>query len=268
MIVAMSPAIEIALRKHVERAVRPVRAGRDRKLAMREELLAHLTAIYFDELKQQPDEQTAMAAAVQRFGEPAALTAWLNASAGFMDRYAYSEDLFACCFSPHSGESLVRFAFRLLLAWGIATSIVILGAALLDSTVVRIFKNDPTTYPALVNLYLLLVFGPVAAVVGTWNIARTLQHGGQLSRWLRALALAFFWSLAAIALVAVFWWSFTGTLAGFQRIAGRAAVWGVAGLAVAWGPLPFALLLSGWVLHAGQKYRQKYEVWTTLAIDE
>jgi hypothetical protein len=192
----------------------------------------------------------------------------LNASAGFTGQYAYYEDFFTQCFSPRSGESLVRFALRILLAWGIATSIVVLGAAILDSLVVRIFKNDPTTYPALVNLYLLLVVGPVAAVVGAWNIARTLQRGGQLSRWFWALVLAFLWTLVAIGLVALFWWSFTGTLAGFQRIAGRAAIWGVAGLAVAWGPLPFALLASGWVLQAVQKHRQKYEVWTTLAIDD
>jgi len=269
----INPEAEIVLRKQVERAVRPVRASRDRKLAMREELFGHLTAIYAEELKQQTDEQTAMAGALSRFGEPAALTAELNASAGWGQRYAYYEDFFNHCFSPHTGEPLIRFAFRILLAWGIATSIVILGSALLDSLVVRIFENDPTTYPTLANVYLLLVFGPVSAVVGSWHIARTLQRGGTHSRWFWARwfwagVLAFFWTLVAISIVAVSWWSLTGTFAGFHRIAGRAAVWGVAGLAVAWGPLPFALLLSGWVLHVGQKYRQKYEVWTTLAIDE
>jgi len=145
---------------------------------------------------------------------------------------------------------------------------VVLGSALLDSLVVPIFNNDPTIYPALANVYLLLVFGPVSAVVGSWHIARTLQRGGTLSRWFWAFVLAFVWTLVAIAIVALSWWSLTGTFAGFHRIAGRAAVWGVAGLAVAWGPLPFALLLSGWVLQAGQKYRHKYEVWTTLDIDE
>jgi hypothetical protein len=34
----ISSGTELALRKQIERAVRPVHAGRDRKLAMREEL--------------------------------------------------------------------------------------------------------------------------------------------------------------------------------------------------------------------------------------
>lgn len=260
--------VDLLLRKQVERAVRPVRAGRDRKLVMREELFAHLTAIYDEELLQQQEKHTALTAALSRFGEPADLTTELKASVGLSERSAYYSDLFTHCFSPHSGEPLVRFAFRILLAWGTLTSIVVLGAALLDSMVVRIFENDPTLYPTLVNLYLLLVIGPIAAIVGAWNIARTLQDGGKLSRLFWALGLALLWTLVAIALVGLFWWSLTGTFAGFHRISGRAAVWGVTGLTVAWGPLPFALLLSGWVLQAGQKYRQKYEVWTTLEIDD
>jgi hypothetical protein len=48
----ISPTAEIALRKQVERAVRPVLAREKRKLRMREELLAHLTAIFGEE--QQP----------------------------------------------------------------------------------------------------------------------------------------------------------------------------------------------------------------------
>ena len=88
----ISRSAEITLRKQIERCVRPVRAGRDRKLAMREELFAHLTAIYVDELNQHSDEQAAMTGALQRFGEPAALTAELNASVGLWQRYAYYED--------------------------------------------------------------------------------------------------------------------------------------------------------------------------------
>lgn len=260
--------IDLALRKQVERAVRRVRAGRDRKLAMREELFSHLTAIYGEELQRQQDEQAALAAALSRFGIPADLTAELNTSVGFRERFAHSEDLFARCFSPHRDEPLLRFAFRIFLAWALLTSLVILGAALLDSMVVRIFWNDPTTYPTLTNLYLLLVIGPVAAVVGAWHIARALQAGGEISRWFSAFSLSLLWSLVAIAIVALFWRSLTGTFAGFHQISGRAAIWGVAGLAVAWGPLPFALLLSGWILQASQKHRQKYEVWTTLEIDE
>lgn len=51
------------LMKVVERAVRPVRVGRTRKLQMRLELLSHLTAIYDEEFGRLKDESKALAAA-------------------------------------------------------------------------------------------------------------------------------------------------------------------------------------------------------------
>lgn len=57
---------------------------------MREELFGHLTSLYADELKRQPDDQAAMDVALRRFGEPAALTSELNASVGFAQRITTS----------------------------------------------------------------------------------------------------------------------------------------------------------------------------------
>jgi hypothetical protein len=65
----------LALKKQVERAVRPVRAGRRRKLLMREELLAHLVAIFAEQRLQGETDAEALRAARRRFGEPQALTA-------------------------------------------------------------------------------------------------------------------------------------------------------------------------------------------------
>jgi hypothetical protein len=66
---------------HVERVVRPVRALESRKDRMREELLAHLTSIFEEELARQGDRDAAFRESVRRFGEPAALTRELEASA-------------------------------------------------------------------------------------------------------------------------------------------------------------------------------------------
>ena len=44
----------------VERAVRPVRASASRKRLMREELLAHVTAVFEEELARLADEQAAL----------------------------------------------------------------------------------------------------------------------------------------------------------------------------------------------------------------
>lgn len=64
----------LALMKIVERAVRPVRANTIRKLKIRDELLAHLTAIYDEELTRLDDPALAVAAAAKRFGDPTELT--------------------------------------------------------------------------------------------------------------------------------------------------------------------------------------------------
>jgi hypothetical protein len=70
----------------VERAVRPVRAFACRKLRMREELLAHLTAVLDEERSRRGDERAALAAALQRFGDPAGLTRELEASVPALER--------------------------------------------------------------------------------------------------------------------------------------------------------------------------------------
>jgi hypothetical protein len=261
------PEADLTLRKQIERVVRPVCAGRDRKLVMREELFAHLTALYVDELKQQPNEQAAMSAALQRFGEPAALTTELNGSVGWLERYYYYSGLIDHCFSPYTGESLFRFSLRLFFALGLAHLTIFIAAALVDNSVVH-WSGDPTGLRLLPNLIVLLIAGEVAMVVAAWDISRNLNRNLYPLRWFWAGGLAILWSLVVIAIVALFWWSVTGTFTGFHRIAGRAAVWGVGGLATVFGPLPVLLLASGWILQASQKYRQKYEAWTTLAIDE
>jgi hypothetical protein len=70
----------------VERAVRPVPVGPRQKLRMREELLAHLTAVYEEELARLGDEQVALAQAARRFGDPAELTRELQDSGSLRDR--------------------------------------------------------------------------------------------------------------------------------------------------------------------------------------
>jgi hypothetical protein len=67
------------LRIIVERAVRPVRASIARKRKMREELLAHVTAVFEDESRR-GDELTALERTAQRFGAPSEITQQLQAA--------------------------------------------------------------------------------------------------------------------------------------------------------------------------------------------
>ncbi|MGD0382189.1 MAG: hypothetical protein ABSA77_01625 [Thermoguttaceae bacterium] len=78
-----------ALMIEVERAVRPVRASQARKLRMREELLAHLTAIFEDEATRCRDEQTALNQAKQRFGDPRELARELQQTVPISSRIYY-----------------------------------------------------------------------------------------------------------------------------------------------------------------------------------
>src|SRR5215831_4839170 len=72
---------------HVERAVRAVRASPARKRRMRQELLAHLTALVEEEKERGGDEGQAVARALQRFGDAASLLRDLQDSVPRLERW-------------------------------------------------------------------------------------------------------------------------------------------------------------------------------------
>jgi hypothetical protein len=80
------------LMKVVERAVRPVRATRQRKLRMRQELLAHVSAIYEEERSRLGDDDAAFEEACRRFGDPGELSQELDRSVGFWGRWNWREE--------------------------------------------------------------------------------------------------------------------------------------------------------------------------------
>jgi hypothetical protein len=88
MIDPMSDATLRQLKTLVERAVRPVPAHSRYKRQMREELLAHVTAIYDEELAKLGDESTALARTAERLGEPRALAEQLKQTLGVRNRMA------------------------------------------------------------------------------------------------------------------------------------------------------------------------------------
>jgi hypothetical protein len=82
----MDDVILQELKRVVEQAVRPVRATMTRKRQMREELLAHLTAVFDEEAERLADEQAALERARQRFGDPEELTTQLQQAVPRWDR--------------------------------------------------------------------------------------------------------------------------------------------------------------------------------------
>ena len=96
------------LRIIVERVVRPVRASMSRKLKMREELLAHISAVFEEEAARLDDEQAALERTAQRFGNPAELTGQLQMSvpmSDFLQRFLEGMAL-------RTDESMLRRAVR------------------------------------------------------------------------------------------------------------------------------------------------------------
>jgi DNA-binding MarR family transcriptional regulator len=96
--------------KIVERAVRPIQASTPRKRKMREELLAHLSAIYEQELTKLGNPQAALQAAAQRFGEPSELAQDLQIALPGHERISYFIERFVAYRAP---ESAARYSFRM-----------------------------------------------------------------------------------------------------------------------------------------------------------
>ena len=120
----MNESTLIYLKVIVERAVRPVRASTPRKRKMREELLAHVTAVFEEEVARLGDERTALERTAQRFGNPAELTGQLQQSVPAIDAFEWFVDW--VWFRP--GESTLRRALRYASLIGLLTGAVVLAA--------------------------------------------------------------------------------------------------------------------------------------------
>jgi len=108
----------------VERAVRPVRASMSRKRKMREELLAHVSAVFEEEAARLDNEQAAFERTAQRFGNPAELTGQLQASvptSDFLQRFLEGMAL-------RTDESMLRRAVRFAVVTFFVCAIYLLPA--------------------------------------------------------------------------------------------------------------------------------------------
>jgi hypothetical protein len=101
--------------KVVERAVRPVRANIARKRCMREELLAHLSAIFDEELARAGDPTAAVNAAAERFGDSSELTAELQASVPRREQLEYR---FESWFGWHPPQTALSWMTRIAIQLG------------------------------------------------------------------------------------------------------------------------------------------------------
>jgi hypothetical protein len=83
----MNDSIQRQLQHVVDAAIAPVRASAARKAAMREELLAHVSEVFADELSQSHDEKLALVTTTRRFGAAVDLGPQINDSLPFFESW-------------------------------------------------------------------------------------------------------------------------------------------------------------------------------------
>jgi hypothetical protein len=168
---------------HVERAVRPVRASGGRKDRMRRELLDHLTEIYQAELKRLGNEASAREQAIQRFGEPAALTRELQDSVGWEERCAFTVERW---FGWRAPESAARYTFRMavqfFLCFGVLAALAFVPVLIFDGQAVdlmirlRLASSFVFLCSADVFLVGLLYFKMRDRLLGGLGVQRSWRH--------------------------------------------------------------------------------------------
>jgi hypothetical protein len=129
----MNDTINRQLQQIVESALGSVRASADRKSAIREELLSHVTAVFTEELAQRGNERAALAAARQRFGAPEDVSTELQESVPLTERWFLISDK----------ELLMSSKFWLAAIFAIATGPAIILPAMAKLRDENVFQAFP-----------------------------------------------------------------------------------------------------------------------------
>jgi uncharacterized membrane protein HdeD (DUF308 family) len=231
----------------VERAVRPVRASASRTRKMREELLAHVTAVFEEERAKLPDDETALARTAQRFGAPAELTAQLQASVPALDVIDRLMERFTGVLSFRSDESTLSRTVRYTLLVEVAALLLYFGMLLLLHGVVRVWPTEEVwrSYPFLL----------VTACLGfTLGIVESPMHRLLSERTRRP------WRQLAVGLVVSTIVSMPLGVLAFGFSPNKA-------LGIFLFTVGFPLLLSIVLAHGFASRNRNQEDWTTLQVE-
>jgi hypothetical protein len=253
------------LMKQVERAVRPVRAGKARKMQMREELLAHLTALHEEERERIGDDESALAAALLRFGNPAQIAVELDRSVGPAQRVVHAVECYGRWlegwFEFRSDRSfpanMVRTGANLCAAIVLFFAVAI-GLALF---LVPERRDDPIFLPLMIKVVALAaISGCLVLWAAQTSIPREL--GSQRpARWWVIAARGAGWSLALLAVAAAFWWWTAGNARAVLDVLPPMAL---TILVV----FPATLVLIAWATRREAESQCVQRQWTALEIDE
>jgi ATP-dependent Clp protease ATP-binding subunit ClpC len=195
----------MSLMKTVERAVRPLRISTPRKRKIREELFAHLSAIYEEELERAGNPKVALEAAINRFGEPDQLVRELQSALPFHERLSYFIERW---FAWRAPESLARYAFRqarlTFCVLAVILPFVVVGIYLAYGGVepvrrlARMFATAVLILPLAHFAITLLCFKVRDAMWGVFgsrkSLANALAYDGLIAAVVVAACLGFAWA--------------------------------------------------------------------------
>jgi hypothetical protein len=151
--------IRIEQMRIIERIVRPVRARTPRKRKMREELLAHLSVIYDQELAKLHTPAAALEAASRRLGDPTELSSELEAALPYYERIG---NFIERWFAWRAPESIARYAWRQAV---LTFYILALVFPLLAAAVILRYSWIPDTKTLVRVLASILIISPPAQFV-------------------------------------------------------------------------------------------------------
>lgn len=147
-----------ALRLHVERIVRPIRASPRRKDRMREELLAHLMRLYDEQLARTNNPESAVAEAIRRFGDASSLKHELQGTVHWLERWAFLS--LGGPIRRRVGESPLRYVLRAN-GWAFVAGSVGYGFLAFAGTIAGSWRptraDQPAGWPAQLAVFLIVV---------------------------------------------------------------------------------------------------------------
>jgi len=269
----MNESTLIPLKIIVERAVRPVRASTFRKRKMREELLAHVSGVFDEELAQLGDDRAALERTALRFGNPAEVTGQLQESVPASDSIWRS-------WEARPEESMLRGALRF--AWLETVILLALSAAVMF---VAGWKSA-WSREELIALVFSAAFVPFWLFAPLWltgiaffahGMEKSLLGPEPLSGWPRIgmrKSLTSAWAVPAVRVALI-----VGSFCFFLLLCVRGANWPaqpadwdywtliVAGVLFA-GDIAATSVICAWVLVQTVAERRRYhEEWASLPIE-
>jgi hypothetical protein len=258
---ALSASAELALRKQVERAVRPVRASAQTKLRMRQELLAHLSDIYCQEAAQDAEIGAALAASFRRFGSPAELTVELDRSVGMSERWAWRSQEYEMrldrFFSKGEQDTWFRYVARSVAAMAAFSTLLV--AAMPAFSIATGGSVDPTTYILLAKMLPLMIVGECTALIATQAIDRLTARQRGLRRWLALVGQVLAWSAFLLLCTTLFWWSVVHR----PLTAGEFARTAISILATVFG----LLIVVAFGCDYARRRKEMFDAWRLLELD-